>query len=344
MSFLSELPGTLRSWLGPSVSEALSFLWWHLVDPLFGQSSLHAMFLVSAALLGGVWLARHGGPGSAVARLFDRRVWLHPSALVDLRFFVLNQWLMAHVRLGAWVGSLVALVALQAQVAAGLDLLLGAAPAGRRPGWPATAAFTLAMGLAFDAARFLSHWLHHRVPVLWEFHKVHHSAQVLTVFTNYRNHPVEAMVELGLRLSAGALVSGVFAHWYDSGITELTVLNYGAITFVFYLSAHLRHSHVPLGFGPLERWFISPRMHQLHHSAEARHFDRNFGFMFSCWDRWAGTFYRPAPGETWSLGLPPEAGRFDSAWRLYLEPFGRAWALLRAGGQMPSAGSASKAP
>lgn len=344
MTFLSDLPGTVRGLLGPAASDALSFLWWHLVHPLFGQSSLHVMFLLSAGLAGWYWLARHGGAGTALARLFDRRVWLHPSALVDLRFFVLNQWLMAHVRLGAWAGSLVALVSLKAQVAAGLDALLGAAPAGLRPGWLGMAAFTIAMGLAFDAARFLSHWLHHRVPLLWEFHKVHHSAQVLTVFTNYRNHPVEAMVELVLRLLAGAAVGGVFAHWYDQGITELTVLNYGAITFVFYLSAHLRHSHVPVGFGALERWLVSPRMHQLHHSAESRHFDRNFGFMFSCWDRWAGTFYRPAPDETWSLGLPPEAGRFDSAWRLYGEPFVRAWSLLRGTGQSADAASASKAP
>jgi sterol desaturase/sphingolipid hydroxylase (fatty acid hydroxylase superfamily) len=98
--------------------------------------------------------------------------------------------------------------------------LVAAPDPARAPDAPALVMFTLGMGVAFDFARYLSHRLHHRIPVLWEFHKVHHSAEVLTVFSNYRNHPVETMVELLLRLVAAAVVAGVFGCFYSAGLKE----------------------------------------------------------------------------------------------------------------------------
>jgi hypothetical protein len=48
----------------------------------------------------------------------------------------------------------------------------------------------------------------------------------------------------------------------------------------------------------------------------------------SFWDRCAGTLYLPQAGETFKLGLPPEAGRFDSAWNLLVQPFIASYRLL----------------
>jgi sterol desaturase/sphingolipid hydroxylase (fatty acid hydroxylase superfamily) len=189
----------------------------------------------------------------------------------------------------------------------------------------ATLGFTVAMGVSFDYARYLSHRLHHSVPLLWEFHKVHHSAAVLNVFTGFRNHPVEALIELIFRLVGAAVVGGVFGYFYPSGLTEVTVLSYGLVTFLFYLTAHLRHSSVPLDFGRLRTIFISPRMHHVHHSTESQHFDRNFGFILALWDRIGGTLYLPRQDERFDFGLPPEAGRYDTATALLLTPFVECW-------------------
>ena len=76
-------------------------------------------------------------------------------------------------------------------------------------------AFTLAGFVADDFTRYLVHLVMHRVPALWELHKVHHSAEVLTPFTLQRVHPLEGFfmavrstVTLGLVLGTvgGALV------------------------------------------------------------------------------------------------------------------------------------------
>ena len=330
---MESLATFLKGLLGPDGWSVLSFVFWQIVWPPISQPSMHWVYLLSSLLLGAVFLVAAARPQRLGLRalpeaLFPRAVWRHASTKVDVRFFLVNQLVMAHLRLNVWVIGLFGLLQVQQLVQGLLDLVVPAPDPARAPGVLALAAFTLAMGVAFDFARYLSHRLHHRIPVLWEFHKVHHSAEVLTVFSNYRNHPVETMVELLLRLIAAATVAGVFGCFYGEGLVEYTVLNYGALTFVYYLTAHLRHSHVPFDFGPLRSVFISPRMHHLHHSADPKHFDRNFGFLLSLWDRCAGTLYLPQPGETFELGLPPEAGRFDSAWNLYMQPFVASYRLL----------------
>ena len=49
---------------------------------------------------------------------------------------------------------------------------------------------TVTLFLAYELGYWLNHYVPHRVPFLWEFHKVHHSATVLTPLTNFRVHPV----------------------------------------------------------------------------------------------------------------------------------------------------------
>nr|WP_216092588.1 sterol desaturase family protein [Candidatus Marithrix sp. Canyon 246] len=46
--------------------------------------------------------------------------------------------------------------------------------------------FTLSLFIFSDLTRYLLHRLLHSIPILWEFHKVHHSAKVLNPFTFYR--------------------------------------------------------------------------------------------------------------------------------------------------------------
>jgi sterol desaturase/sphingolipid hydroxylase (fatty acid hydroxylase superfamily) len=323
---LEAIATSIKSLLGPDGAAWLSAIFWHGVWPVISQPSFHWLYLLSSLLLAAIYLVVTSPPAQRGAaalwrQLFPRAVFGHASAKVDYRFFIVNHLVIAHLKLSTWVAGLFGLLYVQQGVQGLFGWLLPAPDAGQRPGVAALVVFTLAMGLAFDFARYQSHRLHHRIPALWEFHKVHHSAEVLTVFTNYRNHPIETVVELLLRMIATALVAGVFGAFYPAGLVEYTVINYGALTFVYYLTAHLRHSHVPFDFGPLRTVLISPRMHQLHHSAEQRHFDKNFGFMFSFWDRLAGTLYLPARDEHFTLGLPPEAGRFDSVWNLYVQPF-----------------------
>ena len=73
------------------------------------------------------------------------------------------------------------------------------------------------------------------------------------------------------------------------------------------LFGNLRHSHVWIRFpAVLERWFLSPAQHQLHHSAMPEHYGSNYGTWLAVWDRWAGSLQVSAADPPAAVGIPAE--------------------------------------
>jgi len=154
-------------------------------------------------------------------------------------------------------------------------------------------AFTVAAFVYDDFLRFAHHWLMHRVPWLWHLHKTHHSARILTPITLYRTHPLEsAMATVRNSLSTG-VATGTFMFLFEGhfGLFTIFGINFFGFTFNF-LASNLRHSHIDLPFGPLEWIFISPKQHQVHHSTDPDHFDKNFGVSLAVWDGIGGSLVR----------------------------------------------------
>ncbi|UOF00944.1 sterol desaturase family protein [Bdellovibrio reynosensis] len=184
--------------------------------------------------------------------------------------------------------------------------------------------FTLGVFAWDDFLRFFHHWLMHKFPFLWEFHKFHHSARVLTPVTLYRTHPVEsAMAILRNSLSLGVSI-GLFIFIFGSSFSVWTLLGINGFGFIFNLvGANLRHSHIPLSFGPLEWLLISPIQHQVHHSKNQEHYDKNFGVSLAVWDALFGTLVFSKSVGKLKFGINE---RYRSAlWRHYLEPFATAF-------------------
>ncbi len=212
---------------------------------------------------------------------------------------------------------------------AALQLLWGAPAGPSEATLPIRIAYAGAVLLAADFGFFLGHYIGHKVPLFWEFHKVHHSAEVLNPLTNFRFHPVDRVL-LGffIGLSTG-VVKGAFGFAFPGGISEIALVNIGVLL-AFNLLANLRHSHVWLSYG----WYAShvfsiPAQHQIHHGTAARHIDKNFGLMLSLWDWLAGCLYIPRQREDIELGLTNgEHAQYDSLWRLYTLPLVKAAALL----------------
>lgn len=151
--------------------------------------------------------------------------------------------------------------------------------------------FTLGVFVWDDFLRFFHHFLMHKIPWLWRLHKTHHSARVLTPITLYRTHPLEsALATVRNSISLG-IAAGVFVFLFEAQFNLLTLFGVNAFGFLFnFLGANLRHSHIPITFGPgLERVFISPKQHQIHHSSRVEHYDKNFGVSLAVWDKVFGT-------------------------------------------------------
>ena len=271
-----------------------------------------------------------------------RSVYRHRSTLLDLKFYLFNgifvEVAFLTVLIGAFFGFAEVFEAAFQALWPGPGPGLTATPA-------AEIAYMIAIILAADLGFFIGHYLAHKVPLLWEFHKVHHSAPVLNPLTNYRFHPVDRIPRGMLMGMLTALVHGGFTFAYPGGIAEMTAVNVGVLL-LFNLSANLRHSHIWLCYGwHLSHVLSSPAQHQIHHGAEPRHIDKNFGLMFSLWDWIAGTLYVPRGRETFRLGLSGrEHEEYDSLWRLYSLPFVKAAALLKGRPAPAPAGPAKSRP
>lgn len=162
--------------------------------------------------------------------------------------------------------------------------------------------------VAFVAGDFALYWSHrvfHRVPVLWRAHQLHHAPRTLNPFTAFRFWPHEQMVHLAGTAFLANFAMGMMAAILGTGITVYTLLGVNVFALVWNLGfAHLRHSHIALHF---PRWMshvlVSPVMHQVHHSADVAHHDRNFATVFALWDWMFGTLYLPERGERFRFGL-----------------------------------------
>lgn len=131
------------------------------------------------------------------------------------------------------------------------------------------------------------HNLLHRVPWLWELHKVHHSIEQLDWIGNFRFHWMEIVVYRGLTYLPLAVL----------GADARVIL---AIAVVATLIGHLNHSNLYLSWGPLRYVLNSPRMHVWHHDREwpaDRSHGVNFGISLSLWDWLFGTAWWPAVEE-----------------------------------------------
>ena len=289
------------------------------------QGGLYWLYLVTAA---GIALIIYLTPGRApgppslrgsLAFLFPAQIYRHASSKLDFKFFLLNTLLF-----GAFLAPLLlsSLTVAHATVSALVDWF-GIPEEPMLAGVTAQIAATAAVLVAADFGFYVSHYLLHKVPVLWEFHKVHHSAEVLNPITGFRSHPVDQVLDAVLMGAMTGLALGASAYGFGTSTGLVTVVGMNAFVFVFNAAgAHLRHSHIWLSYGPrLEGMFVSPAMHQIHHSFAERHLDKNLGGVFSIWDRIMGTLYVPRGREQLEFGLKAgEHSEYRSMTRLYLLP------------------------
>jgi sterol desaturase/sphingolipid hydroxylase (fatty acid hydroxylase superfamily) len=144
-----------------------------------------------------------------------------------------------------------------------------------------------------DFVQWNVHRLLHRVPWLWEFHKVHHSVQEMGFAAHLRYHWMETVVYRTLEYIPLAMIG--------FGINDFLLVHLFTIAI-----GHLNHANIYLPLGPLKYILNSPQMHIWHHAEELpekyRH-GMNFGITLSLWDYLFGTASIPKNGRDIPLGF-----------------------------------------
>lgn len=168
----------------------------------------------------------------------------------------------------------------------------------------------VAIMLLTDLAQYWLHRAFHRVPFLWGFHAVHHSARSMDWIAGARMHFLEIIV-LRSVTATPALILG-----FDESALQAYML-------VVYVSSTFIHSNVGTRFGFIEKIFVCPRFHHWHHGVDKEAIDVNFAIHFPFLDRLFGTHHLPQgqwPSGYGIAGHPVPRGY----WQQLLYPFRRA--------------------
>ena len=162
--------------------------------------------------------------------------------------------------------------------------------------WIDVAAFPIALQLLlmFVLRDFIQYWTHrllHRVPVLWSFHKVHHSVEQMGFAAQLRFHWMETVVYRAVQYLPLAMVGFGLQQFF---VIDMVALSIGAVN----------HANFRPPIGPLRYLINSPQMHIWHHAkVMPRKYGANFGLSLSVWDWVFGTVYWPASGRDIPLGF-----------------------------------------
>jgi sterol desaturase/sphingolipid hydroxylase (fatty acid hydroxylase superfamily) len=166
---------------------------------------------------------------------------------------------------------------------------------------PAAVQFVVYL-LVADFLQWCVHNLLHRVPWLWQFHKVHHSVQDMDWAANFRFHWMELVVYGSLLHVPLAVLGGDPGPLFAAAVTTTAW-------------GHFNHSNLDIGLGPLAYVFNSPRMHMWHHDASSEGgVAKNFAIMFSLWDWLFRTAYWPRERAPERIGYPRDGEMPTQLW------------------------------
>jgi sterol desaturase/sphingolipid hydroxylase (fatty acid hydroxylase superfamily) len=310
------------------IKRDINSVWGTISDRFtFENSRLYWVYLLSSLILalivlGYVSYRKHGKikPLLVIQELFDSKIWFHKSALVDYKIFIGNSIILGLAIVPFFVSALLVMDGMKNQMVIWFgepDITL------RADVW-VVLFYTIVLWLVSDFSRFLLHFLLHKIPFLWRIHEVHHSAEVLTPMTQYRMHPIEMLLFYFRGVFVIGVISGVFLYYYPFQFGYIEIFGVNVFRFAFLLvGSNLRHSHVPMRYPTIVEFiFISPYQHQIHHSVEKKHFDKNYGSHLAIWDWLFGSLVRSKETEKIEFGIP-NGNPHKSLFQAYFTPFVR---------------------
>uniref|UniRef100_UPI0040495268 sterol desaturase family protein n=2 Tax=Gelidibacter sp. TaxID=2018083 RepID=UPI0040495268 len=266
------------------IKNSYSGYWNYLKNELINinhwDNYFYGLILISIA----VWLLEIAFPWRKEQSIFRKDFWLD-SFYMFFNFFLLN---------------LIVLIALSNTAAAFFDDMLyfiGLSVSSFQLFEVNQLPKILGLFIFFIVADFVqwnTHRLLHRVPILWNFHKVHHSVKEMGFAAHLRYHWMEPVVYKTLLYVPLAIIGGFSPQ-------DVAIVHFFNITI-----GHLNHANLGWDYGVLKYVFNNPKMHIWHHAKELpKHakFGINYGITLSIWDYLFKTNHIPHDGRDIELGF-----------------------------------------
>ena len=282
------------------------------------EKRIYFLYLFSSFVLAYYVFKRSRLHTSFLKYVFNKRIWTSRSAVNDYLLFLFNNLVKValigpYLILGLYIAFYINEYLLQ----------LFGFPSESLTMTQTVIFYTISLSLLNDFLSFVIHYLMHKIPFLWEFHKIHHSATTLNPITQYRIHPIELIINNVRSIITFGFVTGIFDYLSSHPLDKMLFIGVNIFSFLFlFFGANLRHSHVKLSYPTfLEKIIISPYQHQIHHSQKESHFDKNMGSKLAVWDWAFGTLILSKAATRISFGLGKESIRYNSFLNILLLPF-----------------------
>jgi sterol desaturase/sphingolipid hydroxylase (fatty acid hydroxylase superfamily) len=161
---------------------------------------------------------------------------------------------------------------------------------------PSTIFVWLALILATDFVWYWYHRLGHEVNFFWAAHIVHHHSEEFNFTAAARITTFQAVIRTGFWC-----VLPFIGFNPNMVITMLIV--HGAYSF-------FTHTQLVGKIKWLEYVFVTPSIHGVHHASDEKYLDKNYGDMFTFWDRIFGTFMEEEEKPKYGLTHPLKSYSF----------------------------------
>ncbi|WP_082868059.1 sterol desaturase family protein [Tenacibaculum ovolyticum] len=290
------------------------------------KKRIYYLYLISSTLIAYYIYSKSKSKSTFIKYLLPKNIWLSKSAFVDYLMIFFNSFIKLTVIIPyLFFGLYIAFYTNE------YLLKFFGYPSFSLTQTQTIVFYTITLTLVGDLASYLIHLLMHKIPFLWEFHKVHHSATKLTPITQYRIHPIELIINNLKGILIFGVLTGVFDYLSDNQVHKIIFLGVNIFGFIFMLfGANLRHSHIEFKYPSfLEKIFISPFQHQIHHSNNPKHYDKNLGSKFAIWDLMFGTLILSKTTKNLKFGLGNEDNNYNTFLKNLLTPFVNFFKLIK---------------
>ena len=294
------------------------------VSGLVCALAVAVVFLVRKRIL----KSRHVRIRTIARALFPRRILRSRSHAMDVGYFLFAALVFSFI----YGFAILSFQLISNGVFGGMTAAFGAPTPSAAPEFVCRVVITLVLFLAYELGYWIDHYLMHRIPVLWEFHKVHHSAEVLTPLTQFRLHPVDALINGNILAITIGIANGVANYGFGRATVPFAVTDTNLLLVVFvHAYLLLQHTHLWIAFrGWRGRVFLSPAHHQIHHSTNPAHFNKNLGSALAIWDWLFGTLHVPSKKpEKLTFGVEEGHGHDHAIIDSLVDPVWRALLRLR---------------
>jgi sterol desaturase/sphingolipid hydroxylase (fatty acid hydroxylase superfamily) len=129
--------------------------------------------------------------------------------------------------------------------------------------------------LALDFLEYWSHRLGHMIGPIWRLHRLHHSDKRVDTLTTLLHHPLEVLYAV-LFISAGLVI-------FD--VPLISIIVYASIVGLIGVLSHTRLLLSDQFNRLISGFIVTPNFHKVHHSINYSESNKNFGLVFTIWDR-----------------------------------------------------------